>query len=167
MGGLKGLISGGIAMALFCVAGRAQAPLWQDSRPVAKTEAVQYLYPEQVTLTAGKPASVELHFRVAKGLHINSHAPRDKFLIPTTFSVPEGAGVKLVEAKYPAGAEFTLTADPTTRLNVYTGDFTIAARRAASAGDHLLQATLHYQACDETQCMPPKSIAVAIDVVGK
>jgi len=149
------------------VAAAAQAPLWHESKPGVKTEAVTYLYPEQVTLTAGRPASVELHFRVAKGLHINSHAPKDKYLIPTTFSVPEGGGVRLDEARYPAGGEFTLPADPTTRLSVYTGEFTIEARLIASAGDHLVQGRLHYQACDETQCMPPKTIAVAIDVVGK
>ncbi len=150
------------------VGAAAQAPLWQASKPArAKTEAVLYLYPEQVTLKAGKPASVELHFRVAKGLHINSHAPKDTSLIPTTFSVPDEPGVSLVSAQYPAGVEFTLPADPQTRLSVYTGEFTIEARVTASPGDHLVQGKLHYQACDETQCMPPKTIAVAIDVVGK
>jgi len=149
------------------VGAAAQAPLWQESKPAVKAEAVTYLYPEQVTLGAGKPASVELHFRVAKGLHINSHSPKEKFLIPTTFSLPDGSGVRLEGAQYPAGVEFTLPADPKTRLNVYTGEFAIEARLTASAGDHLVQAKLRYQACDETQCMPPKTISVAIDVVGK
>ena len=35
------------------------------------------------------------------------------------------------------------------------------------AGDHLVEAKLRYQACDEAQCMPPKTITVPIDVVGK
>jgi hypothetical protein len=160
---------GWVAIVLAAWGGAAaQAPLWQASKPAqAKTEAVLYLYPEQVTLKAGKPATVELHFRVARGLHINSHAPKDTSLIPTTFSVPDEAGVKLVGAQYPAGVEFTLPADPRTRLSVYTGEFTIEARLTASPGDHLVQGKLHYQACDETQCKPPKTIAVAIDVVGK
>jgi len=132
-----------------------------------KTEAVQYLFPEQVTLPAGKPAAVALHFRVAAGLHINSHNPKDDFLIPTTFSIPDGAGVKLENAAYPAGAMITLAADPTTRLSVYTGEFTINTRLVAAAGNHLVQARLHYQACDQEQCMPPKTITVAIDVIGK
>lgn len=162
------LVMIGIAFGAAAVGATAQTPLWQDTKPAGlKTEAVRYLYPEQVTLTAGKPAMVELHFRVAKGLHINSHAPKDTYLIPTTFSVPDGAGVRLVGMQYPAGVEFTLPADPNTRLNVYTGDFTIEARLTASPGDHLVQAKLRYQACDETECMPPKTIAVGIDVVGK
>jgi hypothetical protein len=147
---------------------RAQAPLWQDVRPAGpRTQAVQYLYPEQVTVPAGKATAVELHFRIAPGLHINSHTPKDKFLIPTTFSMPEQAGVKLESAAYPEGHEYTLPADPKTRLDVFSGEFAIEAKLTAMPGDHLVEAKLRYQACDETQCMPPKTITVPIDVVGK
>jgi hypothetical protein len=146
----------------------AQAPLWQEPKLAGtKVEAVKYLYPEQITVAAGKASTVELHFRIAPGLHINSHHPREKFLIPTTFSVPDGAGVRLESAQYPAGVDYTLPADPGTKLSVLTGDFAIQARLTVSPGDHLLQAKLRYQACDERQCMPPKTIMVAIDVVGK
>jgi hypothetical protein len=53
------------------------------------------------------------------------------------------------------------------KLNVYTGEFAITARIVATAGSHPVQAKLHYQACDQNQCMPPKTITVPIDVVGK
>ena len=66
-----------------------------QSRPLVKTDAVTYLFPEQVSVPAGKPGQVALHFRVAQGLHINSHTPSDEFLIPTTFSIPDGSGVRL------------------------------------------------------------------------
>ena len=161
-----GLALAGIGVAAGLSAA-GQTPLWQVSKAGAKAESVQYLYPEQVTVPAGKAARVELHFRVAEGLHINSHAPKDKFLIPTTFTVPAGAGVRLDGAEYPSGEDFALPADPKTRLNVYTGEFTIEARLTATPGDHLVQGNLRYQACDNAQCMPPKTITVAIDVVGK
>jgi hypothetical protein len=150
------------------VASGGQSPLWQDTKPSApKSEAVKYLYPEQITLVPGKASTVELHFRIAPGLHINSHTPKDKFLIPTTLTVPQSAGVRLELAEYPAGVEYTLPADPTTKLNVFTGEFAIHARLTATAGDHLVEAKLRYQACDEAQCMPPKTITVPIDVVAK
>jgi len=136
-------------------------------RPAAKSEAVQYLYPEQVRLPAGKPAAVVLHFRVAQGLHINSHTPSDDYLIPTTFSIPAGAGARLESASYPAGITIALPADPATKLNVYTGEFTIETRLVAAAGNHLVKGALHYQACNQAQCMPPRTITVAIDVIGK
>jgi Disulphide bond corrector protein DsbC len=132
-----------------------------------KTEAVQYLYPEQLTLPAGKASPVALHFRVAQGLHINSHTPTDDFLIPTVFSIPDSAGVRLESATYPQGTNITLAADPNTHLNVYTGNFAIQTRLIAVPGDHLVKGKLRYQACDQTQCMPPKTITVAIDVIGK
>lgn len=132
-----------------------------------KREAVEYLYPEQLTVTAGKSTPVSLHFRIAPGLHINSHAPKEEFLIPTSLSFPANSGVKLEAAEYPTGHDYTLAADPKTKLNVYSGTFAIDARLQAQAGDHLVQAKLRYQACDETQCMPPKTITVPIDVIGK
>jgi len=110
---------------------------------------------------------VTLHFRIAQGLHINSHTPSDDFLIPTEFSIPNGSGVQLQSATYPAGTVIALPIDPTTKLSVYTGEFIIQARLVATAGNHLVQGKLHYQACDQNQCMPPKTITVAIDVIGK
>jgi len=61
----------------------------------------------------------------------------------------------------------TLPLDPKTKLSVYTGEFIIQARIVASAGEHLVEARLHYQACDNNACMPPKTITAAIDVIGK
>jgi len=137
------------------------------SRPLVKADAVTYLFPEQVSVAAGKPSQVALHFRIAQGLHINSNKPSDDFLIPTEFSIPDGAGVRLASATYPAGTVIALPIDPTTKLSVYTGEFIIQARIVATAGNHLVQGKLHYQACDNNQCMPPKTITVAIDVISK
>jgi Disulphide bond corrector protein DsbC len=151
------------AMGALLVQGQAD----DAGRSILNGAAVQYLYPEQVTVAAGKPATVALHFRIAQGFHINSHTPKDEFLIPTTFSIPDGAGARLELANYPSGADFTLPMDPTTKLSVYTGDFTIQARIVAPAGNHLVEGKLHFQACDKAVCMPPKTIPVAFNVVGK
>jgi hypothetical protein len=132
-----------------------------------KIQAVEYLYPEQVSIPAGKASAVALHFRIQPNLHINSHAPREKYLIPTMFSIPESSGVRLAAANYPAGTDFPLPADPNEKLLVYTGEFTIDARIVATPGDHLVEARLRYQACDQNACMPPKTITVPIDVIGK
>jgi len=142
----------------------AQADL--PGRSILKGAAVEYLFPEQVTVAAGKPTEVALHFRIAPGLHINSHTPREEFLIPTTLSIPEGAGARLLDASYPAGTDFTLPLDPKNKLSVYTGEFVIQARIVAEPGNHLVEASLRFQACDKSQCLPPKTIPVAFNVVG-
>jgi hypothetical protein len=156
------------AICCAAVQGIAQSPLLdKPDHSVLKQEAVQYLYPEQVAIPAGKSTVVTLHFRVAPGFHINSHTPKEEFLIPTALAIPAESGVKLDSAIYPQGTEFILPADPQTRLIVYTGDFAIQARITTAQGNHLVEAKLRYQACDQQQCMPPKTANVAIDVVGK
>ncbi|HEY1649333.1 MAG TPA: protein-disulfide reductase DsbD domain-containing protein [Terracidiphilus sp.] len=156
------------ALGLAPLAVRGQiVPTGPQSRTQNKPDAVTYLFPEQVTLPAGKPCPVALHFRIAPGLHINSHTPSADYLIPTRFAIPATAGVRLDAASYPAGAEITLPIDPKTELSVYTGDFMIEAQIVAAPGNHLVQGKLHYQACDRNECMPPKTITVAIDVIGK
>ena len=155
-----------IAIALAGLLAQAQTadlPVHSTSKPAA----VEYLYPEQVTVPAGKAATVTLHFRIAPGLHINSHTPKEEELIPTTLSIPEDSGVRLAGAVYPPGTEFTLPLDPKTKLSVYSGEFTIQARIVAEAGDHLVQARLRYQACDNNACMPPRTMTAAIDVIAK
>jgi DsbC/DsbD-like thiol-disulfide interchange protein len=163
---MRFLVIGGLV--LTALAGLGQIPAGdKPSHTGAKVEAVQYLYPEQVTVPAGKASPVALHFRIKQGLHINSHQPKDEFLIPTVFSIPDSSGVRLEAADYPPGVDFVLPVDPGTKLVVYTGEFTIQTRIVAQAGDHLVEAKLHYQACDANACLPPKTITVPIDVVGK
>lgn len=156
------------ALTFSFVAAQAQRPLLDSaSHSAAKPAAVAYLYPEQITVPAGKPTTIALHFRIVPGLHINSHTPREDELIPTVFSIPEGFGVRLEGAVYPPGADFTLPLDPKTKLSVYTGEFIIQTRIVAVSGEHMVEARLHYQACDNNECMPPKTITAAIDVIGK
>ena len=156
------------ALAVISIAAIGQVPASdQPARTGSRANAVQYLYPEQVTVPAGKASPVALHFRVAEGLHINSNKPKDEFLIPTVLTIPQTAGVRLAGADYPAGTEFALPVEPGTKLIVYTGEFTIQAKIVAQAGDHMVEAKLRYQACDANACLPPKTITVPIDVIGK
>jgi hypothetical protein len=164
---LKGIFVAMIAALAMCALAAHGQESHAQSRPLLKADAVTYLFPEQVSVPVGKPSEVGLHFRIAQGLHINSHTPSDDFLIPTTFSIPDGAGVRLDAETYPVGTVIALPVDPTTKLSVYTGEFIIQARIVATAGNHLVEGKLHYQACNNNQCMPPKTITVAIDVIGK
>jgi len=136
-------------------------------KATAKTLAVSYLFPEQVTVVADKPTPIDLHFKVAPGLHVNSHTPHTEDLVPTTLKLPETSGVRLAHAIFPPGADFAFPADPAEKLSVYTGEFIIHAELVATKGDHLVEATLKYQACDNQICMPPHSIPVTIDVIAK
>lgn len=162
----------GMAVAMALSAGCVATALGQfignsPSHALPKAPPVQFEYPEQVHLPAGKASIVALHFRVVEGMHINSHTPHEEFLIPTTFSIPTGQGVRLASEHYPAGSDISLPSNPTMKLNVYSGEFAVEARMVATAGNHLVNGTLHFQACNETQCLPPQTITAAIDVIAK
>jgi len=168
---MKRRVSAACVLVLVCAAAYGQT-VSGDLGAIAKSgepvkTVVQYIFPEQVTVPSDKPTTVALHFRIAPGVHINSHTPKDEFLIPTTFSIPEGMGVRLDGSTYPDGVEMTLPLEPGTKLRVYSGEFVLQARVVASPGNHLVEAKLRYQACDNHACMPPKTILVPIDVVGK
>jgi hypothetical protein len=133
----------------------------------AAKSMVTYLFPEQVTVPAQKSTAVDLHFRIADGLHINSHAPREKSLIPTSLAVVEQDGFKISAVDFPAGTDYAFAFDPKEKLSVYTGEFVLRAHIAAPPGEHLLQGALRYQACNSNSCYPPKTIPVAVDVIAK
>ena len=164
MNGAEKIIAGITGFAMACLAAHAQIVSPNAFHRTSPSEAVAFLAPEQVAIPAGKPSRVALHFRIAPGLHINSHTPSGESLIATVFSIPAGGGVRLDAADYPAGTDITLALDPKTKLSVYTGDFTIDARLIAARGHHTVDAKLRYQACDRNECMPPKTITVPIDV---
>jgi hypothetical protein len=155
------------ALTLASALAQGQRPLFEAAPRSASKPAVVFLYPEQVTVPAAKPTKMNLHFRIAPGLHINSHTPTQDELIPTTLTIPAGSGVRLDGVAYPPGTDFTLPLDPHTKLSVYSGEFILQARIVATPGDHLVEAALRYQACDNNACMPPRTITAAIDVIGK
>jgi hypothetical protein len=161
--------------ACFCAAGAGwqiikdqPLPLPGDaSHQVNEPAAVQFLYPEQVNVAARHAAQIDLHFRVSDGLHINSHTPLEKSLIPARLAVVEAPGLNVTAVDFPPGTEYALQLAPRDKLSVYTGEFVLHAHLTAQPGEHLLQGALRYQACDSNSCMPPHSIPVAVTVVAQ
>ena len=145
----------------------AQKLPWQssDSSNPNSSQQVRYLYPQQVTLQAGKSQTVDLHFRIENGLHINSHTPLQKSLIRTQLMVAEPQGVNISAVDFPPGSDYAFPADPTQKLSVYSGEFVLKMHITPQSGDHLVQASLRYQACDMHTCFPPRNAPMAVDVI--
>jgi hypothetical protein len=122
---------------------------------------------DQHDLEAGKREVVELHFRVAEGYHVNSHTPKSELLIPTALHLDSSTDVKALSAEYPAGTLYNFSFNPSEKLDVYTGEFTVRLPVVAQAGAHALTGSLHYQACDKAACYPPRSLPVQIAVTAK
>ena len=144
---------------LWTCAARAQS---------GKAPAVSMAPVAAVTAERGKQTKVPLNFRVAPGFHINSNTPKDEFLIPTALKMDLPADIVLGKIEYPAGQDVNFPFSPDSKLNVYSGDFTIHLTvdpsTSLAPGDYAMQGALRYQACDNAQCFPPKTLPVTINV---
>ena len=129
--------------------------------------AGQFLFPDKINIPARRAAQIDLHFRVADGLHINSHAPTDKTLIPTRLAVVEVQGLNVTAVDFPPGTQYAPQFAPREKLSVYAGEFVLHAHLTAQPGEHLLEGGLRYQACDANACLPPRTIPVSVTVVAQ
>jgi hypothetical protein len=105
---------------------------------------------------------------IPKGWHIQSNAPLDEFLIPTELKT-EGEGLgfgkpvfpKPVLEDFPAlGGKVALFAG-TVEIKVPVG------RKSGKVTEEALEkakAVLRYQACNDSQCLPPKEITAKYEV---
>lgn len=125
-----------------------------DAPPPRTHQFVAYAA-EQQTVPAGKRATLELHFQVEPGYHVNSHTPKSELLIPTIVEIASTEGVKLASPEYPAGQEYSFAFDPREKLDVYAGPITVIIPVTAAPGPHELHGTFKYQACDKAACYPP------------
>ncbi|MEI9980760.1 MAG: protein-disulfide reductase DsbD domain-containing protein [Edaphobacter sp.] len=156
----------GIALAGMLLA--APVPQVGDlSAPQVKPKSYVVYSAEQQVVTAGKPGVLELHFRVVDGFHVNSHTPKSELLIPTQVVLQPATGVKANALEYPAGTSYSFSFDPSEKLDVYSGAFTVKLPVVADAGTHTIEGTLRYQACDHAACYPPKSLPVAVMFTAK
>ncbi|MGA7156296.1 MAG: protein-disulfide reductase DsbD N-terminal domain-containing protein [Acidobacteriaceae bacterium] len=159
-----------VALAGLCVM-LVAAPLAAQSiqlggLPLAHKQHVE-LVSDSVQVLAGQPQVVELRFRVQDGFHINSHTPNDQLLIPTVLRLDAGSGVKVEDEQYPKGSKFRLPLNPGDALDVYQGEFRVKVRLLAPKGASTLNGELHYQACDNASCFPPRTLKVMIAVSGE
>lgn len=123
-------------------------------RPDIKVAATPIVGP----VKAGGTVTVRLSVRLPPDVHVQSDKPRDPSLIPTALTLVPPAGFSVDRITYPKAVDLSQSgrAEP---LAVFGGEFIIEARLAASAGippgDHQVQATLRYQACNESVCFAP------------
>jgi thiol:disulfide interchange protein DsbD len=96
---------------------------------------------------------------ILSGWHINSNKPLDDFVIPTKLSFE---GTELVSAQYPQHTVRTFTFSGGQKLAVYEGTIQIPFTAKLQSGD-TIKGKLHYQACNDTVCLPPRDAEVTID----
>lgn len=149
----------GVAVILLAAASWAQT---------GKAPSVSMAPVGLVTAARTTQTNVDLNFRVASGFHINSNSPKSEFLIPTALKMDLPTDIILGKIDYPAGQDLSFPFSPDEKLNVYSGDFTVALAvhplHSVVPGKYVMHGVLRYQACDNAQCFPPKTLPVSFEV---
>jgi thioredoxin:protein disulfide reductase len=115
----------------------------------------------------------EVHGKVTatilNGWHVNSNKPLTEFSIPTTLTL-DPATAELVKADYPPHIVRTFSFSAGEKIAVYEG--TIDIPFVAKLKNHAtaIKASLKYQACNDSVCLPPRSadaeISAAVAAAG-
>jgi len=133
--------------------------------PASSTIIAPRLAADADRLVAGAPFRLAVVADIKAGWHVNSHTPKEDFLIPTEIRIRPAAGLVLSPVKYPKHKEtkFSFSDQP---LAVYEGRtvFLVAGTVDAKAapGPRTLTAVISYQPCNDNQCLPPAELTTAL-----
>lgn len=129
-------------------------------------EAVSVGNADNVIVSPGDRAVVDLEVTVAEGYHVQANPPSLEFLVPLTLSFRKQHGLRAESVAYPRGEPYHL--EGFGELDTYGGTFSIRveieADLASQPGEFVLRGRLRYQACDDSSCLFPASIRVALPV---
>jgi len=134
--------------------------------PPPQANVVHVAPPTQVKVRAGEAVKAALTIHVDTGFHVNSNKPADEFLIPLRLTWNPGPlGGGKVEFPKPKLEKYSFSVKP---VSVFTGSFDIVTRfqvlSDANPGQTTITGKLHYQACNDTTCLTPKTIDVTLPV---
>lgn len=99
---------------------------------------------------------------IESGWHINANKTLDDFVIKSEIRL-DPTTADLVSADYPASTVRTFTFSGGQKLAVYEGTINIPFAAKLKAGVTSIKGQLHYQACNDNVCLPPRDAEVTID----
>lgn len=140
------------------------AASWPCLRAQAPASVLTIAPSQRLTIHRGGTADFSLKADLQPGFHVNSNMPGDEYLIP----------IKLTWNKEPLEAEDVMYPKPQMEklsfspkpISVYTGTFEIGTRFKAPAnaapGMAFMNGKLRYQACNNKECLPPRTVDVHV-----
>ena len=121
---------------------------------------------ETVKAKIGSTLEVKVPFQLREGYHLNSNTPSDKYLIPLKLTWENGLLVaKDMTFPKPTMEKYAFSEIP---LSVFSGTFAITTTfkvaPTAAPGPTAINGKLRYQACNNRECLAPRTMDVAIQV---
>lgn len=133
----------------------------------APEKAEVALHTDRTSYEAGATARVAALMTIESGWHVNSDKPTFEYLIPTVLDLELPPGWADEKVQYPP-AETQTFAFADQPLSVFDGEVVIEAEIRvpdnAPAGPVPVRASLRYQACNESQCLPPVTAKAEVEL---
>lgn len=136
---------------------------WVAAAPAFAQNVLSVIPPESTSIKAGQVSETKIRVKLKPGFHVNSNKPADEFLIPLKLTWAPGI-VETVGVEYPKPTmeKYTFSEKP---LSVFSGEFELATKfKATTRGMTTVSGKLRYQACNDTMCLPPKTIEIQLPV---
>ncbi len=120
--------------------------------------------PDRLTIKRGATGEVRLKAELRPGFHVNSNTPADEFLISLRLTwAKEPLDVEQIIFPKPQSEKYDFSPNP---VSVFSGNFEIITRFKASAsakpGMAILTGKLRYQACNNKECLAPRTLDVRV-----
>jgi thioredoxin:protein disulfide reductase len=113
----------------------------------------------------GDTVHAGLIIKLEKGFHVQSNKPLDDTSIPTELKVTPPTGITVREIVYPKPVMFDIAGD---RAAVFEESFVIGIALDVAAnvkpGTSPVSADLHYQACNDKNCLAPATLHLTTEV---
>ena len=122
--------------------------------------------PPRVHAKRGQEVTAPITAELQTGFHVNSNQPADEYLIPLKLTWVKGP-LETVQVSYPKPQmeHFAFSQKP---VSIFSGKFEIVTKFKASAtaqpGMALMNGKLRFQACNDRECLPPKTVDVQFTV---
>jgi Thiol:disulfide interchange protein DsbD, N-terminal len=118
----------------------------------------------RLTIHRGATGEFSLKAELAPGFHVNSNKPGDDYLIPIKLTWNKEP-LEAEQVNYPKPQMEKLSFSPNP-ISVYTGSFEIVTRfkapPSAAPGMAFMNGKLRYQACNNKECLPPRTVDVRV-----
>jgi thiol:disulfide interchange protein len=134
----------------------------------ATPKASLRLVADQTAYEPGSSARIACLVSIESGWHLQSHKPTFEYLIPTELHLEVPEGWPQAQIQYPPDKSWTAAFADDEPLAVYDGEIQILARLqvpgSAPPSEVLIEASLRYQACDDSVCLPPTTAQARVEL---
>jgi hypothetical protein len=121
--------------------------------------------PPKTTVKRNQVITTDLGVQLRNGYHVNSDKPDDPYLIPLklTWTTPGIAEATEITYPKPMMEKLEFSTKP---VSIFSGDFKTQTKFKiapnAPLGEQVIVGKLRYQACNNRECLPPRTLEVKV-----